>query len=287
MKLIALDMDGTLLSSDKKISIENKKAIKEAEEAGHLVMICTGRHHESLLTYLKSENLEFPISASNGSVTMAKGKTIHETSMELTKSAQIFAWLQQNRYPFKFYTDQGAFSEKDYLSLAKAANLAAPHQAGEHWEWDVFLQHQKNSNLTSISKFEEGAKANTRIYKFFVYTPEAHKKEALKEWLENLGGTHFTSSMDDNVEIMGLEGHKGTGILQMAKHFNIPIEDTIAIGDNYNDLPMLEAAGTSIAMGNAEAAVKKCCDFTTLSNDEDGVAYAIREIILKNREKSS
>jgi len=280
MKLIAIDMDGTLLSSDKKISTENKLALQEAQDAGHIIMICTGRHHESLKKFLRTENLDFPISASNGSITMTTDKVIHETSMESTKAAQIFEWLQQNRYPFKLYTDQGAFCEQDFLSLAESANIEAPHQAGEHWSWEVFLSHQKASNLKPINNFEQAITNGSHIYKYFVYTPQASKKEALNQWLQQLGGITHTSSMDDNIEIMGLDGHKGTGILQMARYFNIPLENTIAIGDNYNDIPMLETAGTAIAMGNAESPVKRICDLVTRTNDEDGVAYAIRNFIL-------
>ncbi|MCL1949381.1 MAG: Cof-type HAD-IIB family hydrolase [Turicibacter sp.] len=281
MKLIAIDMDGTLLSSDKKISAENKLALQEAIDAGHQVMICTGRHHDSLLTFLKDENLSFPISASNGAFTQTDEKIIHETSMEYATAARLFEWLQSHRYPFKFYTNRGAFSERDFLQLAKEANQKVPVQEGEHWEWEVFLDHQRKSNLTPISSFNQVEKGNIRIYKFFVYTPEIEKKSALKDWLQELGGTHFTSSMDDNVEIMGVDGHKGTGITQMAQHFGIPLSDTIAIGDNHNDIPMLKTAGTAIAMGNAEPEVKALCDYTTKSNDEGGVAFAIREFVLK------
>jgi len=276
MKLIAIDMDGTLLSSDKKISTENKKALKEAQDVGHIVMICTGRHHESLKKYLRTENLDFPISASNGSIIMTSEKIIHETSMESSKATQIFKWLKQERYPFKFYTDEGAFCIEGFLELSKQAHDQASNHEGEHWSWDVFLDHQKKSNLRTVLALP---KAN-HIYKFFVYTPQNEKKEALNRWLEELGGIHHTSSMDDNVEIMGVDGHKGTGILQMAKHFGIPLENTVAIGDNYNDIPMLESAGAAIAMGNGEAAVKEICDLVTLTNDEDGVAYAIRNFIL-------
>ena len=69
----------------------------------------------------------------------------------------------------------------------------------------------------------------------------------------------------------------------MAQHFNIPLEDTVAIGDENNDIPMFKVAGLSISMGNVTEEVKYCSDITTLNNDENGVAYAIENYILKER----
>jgi hypothetical protein len=79
---------------------------------------------------------------------------------------------------------------------------------------------------------------------------------------------------------MDEKGNKGYGLKAVAKHYNIPLEQTIAIGDNFNDVPMLEAAGLSVAMGNAEPEVKEMCDIVTRTNDEHGVAYAIRQFVL-------
>jgi len=78
---------------------------------------------------------------------------------------------------------------------------------------------------------------------------------------------------------MHKDGHKGIGLRKMAEYYRIPIENTVAIGDNFNDLPMLQCAGYAIAMDNADNEVKKICDFVTLSNSENGVAHALRKLI--------
>jgi hydroxymethylpyrimidine pyrophosphatase-like HAD family hydrolase len=81
---------------------------------------------------------------------------------------------------------------------------------------------------------------------------------------------------------MDTNGHKGNGIRVMAEYFNIPIENTVAIGDNFNDVPMLKTAGLSIAMENGDPAVKEIADVVTLTNNEHGVAHAIEKYVLAN-----
>ncbi|NGY88269.1 HAD hydrolase family protein [Bacillus megaterium] len=80
---------------------------------------------------------------------------------------------------------------------------------------------------------------------------------------------------------MNIKGNKGNGLKVMAKYFGIPLEDTVAIGDQFNDIPMFKVAGLSIAMANAEQEVKELSDVITLTNDENGVAYAIDNYVLK------
>jgi Cof subfamily protein (haloacid dehalogenase superfamily) len=121
---------------------------------------------------------------------------------------------------------------------------------------------------------------NAEIFKFFMMTPSMDKKATAKEFARGVGGLTVTSSFEDNVELSDATAHKGTGLTAVAKHFNIPMEDTVAMGDNYNDSGMLEAAGLSIAMENAEDGIKKISDAVTLTNDEDGVAHAINKYIL-------
>jgi hydroxymethylpyrimidine pyrophosphatase-like HAD family hydrolase len=105
--------------------------------------------------------------------------------------------------------------------------------------------------------------------------------ERLDKKLRFIDETFVTSASPFNLEVTHINGNKGYGLKAMASYFNIPIENTVAIGDEKNDLPMLNIAGLSIAMGNAEEEVKLSSDVVTLSNDENGVAYAFEKYIFK------
>lgn len=149
-------------------------------------------------------------------------------------------------------------------------------------------KNKKKSNLiTDFQKIEDVVNnPELEISKFFILTFNAGHRAQLLSMLQEDTDIMVTASAPTNLEIMDKNGHKGNGLKQMAAHFNIPIEDTVAIGDNFNDVPMLEAAGLSVAMGNAEEDVKKLCDVVTLTNNEHGVAHAIEQFVLKQTSSS-
>lgn len=127
---------------------------------------------------------------------------------------------------------------------------------------------------------EELLNIESSVIKFLILGLDPIQKNRVKALLETIEDTYVTSSSPFNLEVTHVNGHKGNGLKAMARFFNIPIEDTVAIGDEINDIPMFHAAGLSIAMGNAEDEVKKHSDVVTLSNDENGVAYAFENYIL-------
>jgi len=278
-KLIALDMDGTLLTSDKKIPEANKEAIKKAQSAGHQVMICSGRPHGSLITYLEEEGLgDLPISASNGSVTLVDEKIIHIASMDHVKAHQVVSWLNEKQYPFNIYTDHGVFCPPTILDRAKLALQTVPPI---HMNIEMLEIYLANNDVSFFESWDDLPK-ELEIFKIYVFTPHPDQKIAFENYAHCLQGLTVTSSFQDNVEISDREGHKGTGLKAIADHYNIPMNDTVAIGDNFNDEGMLKVAGLAIAMGNAEESIKKMCHAVTLTNDELGVAHAIETYVLGN-----
>lgn len=282
MKLIAIDLDGTLLSHNKGVSQANIQAIKDATAQEHVVMICSGRAHEDVLSFQKENDLSLPFGGSNGAVVYADDRIIHSTPMSIQDAKAAFTYLEAEKFPFKIYTNIGIFSMDDFIERSKSALASVPEKEavfGAHLE--LLIEHQKKVPGISYTSFEDIENTeNLEIYKFFTFTPQPEKKEALISFMETIESLASTSSGPDNVEVMNVNAHKGSGVKQMADYYNIPMEDTVAIGDNFNDVPMLEVAGLSIAMENAEDEVKALCDVTTLTNEEDGVAYAIRKYVL-------
>lgn len=280
-KLIALDMDGTFLTSQKEIPAANKQAVKKAQLAGHLVMICSGRPHDSLIPFLQEAQLgDLPISACNGSVTMVEGEIIHSVGMDFEVAKKAYDWLIEHDYPFTLYTNKGIFCPQKILNQAEKALEKVPMRADEHALNVAMLEeYLANNSATHFALWQE-LPAALQIYKFYIFTPDPTKKKAFEAFATLLSGLTVTSSYYDNVEISDANGHKGTGIIAVAKHFGINIADTVAIGDNFNDEGMLKIAGLAIAMGNAEDGIKELADVVTLTNDEFGVAHAIENYVL-------
>ncbi|MBJ3788111.1 HAD-IIB family hydrolase, partial [Bacillus sp. OA1] len=197
--------------------------------------------------------------------------------------------LESEGFPYKLYTNKGVYSPytwQDQVMQAFEENKHALDVTLE--ELERITEKQKKSNLiTDFKKIEDVVNnQELEISKFFILTFNAAHRAQLLSILQEDADIMVTASAPTNLEIMDRNGHKGNGIQQMAAHFNIPIEDTVAIGDNFNDVPMLEVAGLSVAMGNAEEDVKKLCDVVTLTNNEHGVAHAIEQFVLKQTSSS-
>ncbi|WP_273126370.1 Cof-type HAD-IIB family hydrolase [Bacillus weihaiensis] len=282
-KLIAIDLDGTLLSSHIEISQENIKALQEAQEAGHIVMICSGRAPEDIKIVLEKTPLECPIAGSNGTMVIADGKLLSQVSIQKEIVQSVAKILNEQKFPFKIYTNKGIFVAKTWSERMLIFLEENPDIAKGLTEKEYKFMTEQPKETDTIKHFEkvEDILSNTEItiQKFFV--PTLSGKNELITHLKDVKGISVTTSGPYNIEIMDVNGHKGNGVKVMAEYFNIPIEDTVAIGDNFNDVPMLEVAGLSVAMGNADPTVKEMADVVTLTNNEHGVAHAIREYILK------
>lgn len=282
-KLIALDMDGTLLDSNGKISAENQAAIKAARDAGHIVMICSGRHHDSLSVFLAVEGLAgLPIAANNGAVSLVDEEIIDCVQMKQTAVETLSNWLADHQYPFVLYAKQGVYSHVAFLERAEYETKMFDAGVGA----GVFAKNPARARVYFKKLITQEFECLTELptdlefVKLFALTPDPIKKAAFEKFAYSIDGLTVTSSHTDNVEVSDTRGHKGTGITAVARSLGIPIEDTVAIGDNFNDVGMFEIAGMAIAMGNAEPAIKAMADMVTLSNDEHGVAHAIWEYLL-------
>ncbi|KZZ85319.1 Cof-type HAD-IIB family hydrolase [Bacillus sp. SJS] len=280
MKLFALDMDGTTLSSRNEISPENIEAIKKAQSLGHKVMVLSGRAPESILEVLNRYDLQLPIGGSNGTAVFADGKLLELTSLTDMQNQVIAEEAEKEGIPFKIYTDKGIYFHREWPERLK--NVLSSGAVPEEYYVDENFGKMTNipdesqvfDRIQSLLKEEE-----VTIQKFFMLVLDPVQKNRLLTVMKSIEGVYVTSSSSFNIEVMNINGNKGNGLKVMAKYLDIPLEDTIAIGDQYNDLPMFEAAGFSVAMGNAVDEIKSKSDFVTLTNDEHGVAHAIEHVL--------
>ncbi|MTH54079.1 Cof-type HAD-IIB family hydrolase [Bacillus mangrovi] len=285
MKLFALDMDGTTLSSTNEISPENIQAIQKARELGHKVMMLSGRAPESIQEVLNRYSLDLPMGGSNGTAVFADGKLLELTSLAASQNSIIAQTAELEAVPYKIYTNKGIYFQREWPERLQRTldSEAVPEE---------YFGDENFGKMTAIPDAAGGLQAfdsiqslqedeELSIQKFFLLTLDPVQKERLLTALKNIDGVYVTSSSSFNIEVMNINGNKGNGLKVMAEYLNIPLEDTVAIGDQFNDLPMFEAAGFAVAMGNAVEEIRQQSDYVTATNDENGVALAIEYVLNK------
>ncbi|GEO77788.1 Cof-like hydrolase [Companilactobacillus mindensis DSM 14500] len=250
-KLIAIDMDGTLLNSKSKISAANKQAVTEAVKQGTQIVICTGRPYKEALVFAKELGLnqtdQYIIDYGGSMIQDDSGKVIYQKVLRNQECTDIAQTLFANKINYHLIDTKGNLYDSDQdwtekrmlqpkLSILKF--LVSGHK-GKIAKWAEFLHEQYDSD-------------------YFVV------KTSPKE-----------------VELCPKNVNKGTALEHLIKYLKLKPNQVAAIGDMDNDLPMMKVAGLSIAMGNANDNIKQACDVETLDNDHDGVSATIEKYILE------
>lgn len=283
IKCIASDMDGTLLTATQKITPENLEAIKAAQEKGVEVVIATGRSYFEASFVLDEAGISCPIICANGAeVRASDGKVVSSSPLEKDLAKKAAYILVQNNVYFEVYTNQGTYTiDEDrgvsiivdiFLSGNPEADIDEVTKAAEE-RFTKGLVHKVNSYDELFNSDEH------QIYKLLAFSFEPDFLVSAKEDLLKLEGMAVSSSGDENLELTSVNAQKGIALEAFVKEKGISLLETMAIGDNYNDLSMFKRAGRSVAMGNADDIIKAQCDVVTSANEESGVAKAIWEVL--------
>ncbi|MDQ0148164.1 Cof-type HAD-IIB family hydrolase [Eubacterium multiforme] len=271
IKLICIDMDGTLLKDQQIVSEENKKAIEEAVAKGVKVAITTGRIYDCAKLYSKEIGLDTPIIASNGAFIGYNDEVIYNNPLDIDDIKLFFDVTK--KYGLKAYltANFGIISEEELPEnhVYKILNK-------------TLKEDEKVKLIVSKDINKEIEKYNGEILKG-VCSSELEKDKLIKarKELESLDrNIEIVSSWNDNFEIMKKGSSKGEAAKALAKYFGINREDVMCIGDSENDLSMIKYAGVGVAMGNGTEDVKKAASYITDTNVNDGVAKAIRKFVL-------
>jgi Cof subfamily protein (haloacid dehalogenase superfamily) len=270
-KLIAIDMDGTLLNSENKISERNKDILHRAAREGIHVVLSTGRILKSAQYYSKSIELKSPIVACNGAIVSSRdGKDIiYEKFIETQTSKKIIKLAEENNIYYRFY-DRNTFYTKDtdkyILNFYDSYEDSFKKQ-----EIDIRILKEPIELLTT---------GKLKIYKFVFIEENKDKLLDFRKKLEGIGGINVSSSWFNNIEVMGEGVSKGTGLKYLCEALNIDQSEIVAIGDNENDIPMFKLAGLAIAMKNGDEIIREYSHVITDTNNEDGVANAIEKYVL-------
>lgn len=262
-KLVAIDIDGTLLRNDKTLSDKNRNAINKAVKMGIKVVITTGRPVLGIMNYLKDLDLigenEYAIADNGATVYDTKNfSLIHEKALTGKDIKYIYSYMKKDNNEIELHVPEGGLVEKDSGTIC--TKKRKPYM-------DI-----KTVDIMKHVKDED------KIFKILVFAEEKTIEESYKnipsELLEKYSAIRALNNM---FEFMYKGSTKASGIEVLRKYLGIEKEQIIAIGDEMNDLDMIEYAGLGVAMGNARAEVKSKADFITKSNEEDGVAYVLEK----------
>ncbi|MBB6674836.1 Cof-type HAD-IIB family hydrolase [Cohnella nanjingensis] len=261
-RLIAIDMDDTLLNDELVVTEGTRRALEAAIAQGVHITIATGRMFASAQQTARQISLNVPIITYQGSLirNLLDEQVLYERSVPPEAVRKLYAYTRTRGLHLQTYIDDRLYSFDNGDKLAAYAK-----QSNIPYIVEPELDRLPSGNHTKLIIIDEPAKLDE-------IAPELHA--LLGE------GVHITKSKPNYLEFMHREGTKGHALRFLAGHFGFPLEETIAIGDAWNDREMIEAAGLGVAMANAVPALREIADFVTLSNNEDGVKHVIEKFVL-------
>lgn len=261
-RLLTLDLDGTLLNSDHDVSPGNIETLQAAERQGVMVTLVSGRMHQSILPTSRKIGLSNPIISYNGG--MVKHAETNEVyfhrPVPRPTAVRLIEYCEQADLHLNFsWNDQLYVKElNDWSQLYQSRTGVVAEATGGLL------------NLPEVEPTKMQVLVNPElIVDLFA--------EFQRQFDRDL---YITRTMPEYIEFMNPQVSKGDAIIALADRLGIPIAETMAFGDGFNDESMMRTAGFSVAMANAVDEIKRISNYVTTSNDEDGVAKAVQKLVL-------
>jgi len=257
--LIALDLDGTLLNSNEHVSLRNKSAIARALEQGIRVVLVTGRGVETPVRISRDLGLNLPVICCHGALTKDFGsnRTLVHIPVPLVYAKPMIEYAEAHKLQVAVYVEE-------YFYRIIGSEVFMADMSGPAWREVASLREVLTEAPTFIRFL--GPQAVAAMDREFGSFPLNFRYETWGKFVE--------------CAVLSREAGKKQALVRLCADFQIARERVLAIGDSRNDVPMLQWAGTGIAMGNSLDEVKESVRITTASNDEDGVALAIERFAL-------
>lgn len=287
IKIIASDMDGTLLNDKMMISETNINAINKATDSGIDFLIASGRQLDEAKPFLMDKFHPGFITLNGAEVYNKDEKLVSSNPISKTSVTKMTDYFNEHQLYFELITDKGVFSnslEKRTTSIAELLNILNPTTTYEKALSDTkeILKHAKT---IYVDDYDEILKDDdTKIMKLLVFDSRQDEIfDPLKAKFKTIDDIVITSSSPNNLEINSVNAQKGIALMEYAKQNGVKPEEVMAIGDNLNDYSMIKAAGVGVAMKNAVPEIANVADEHTDSNVNDGVAQIIEKVIQNNK----
>lgn len=268
-RMVGFDLDGTLLTTDKRLTGYTREILTRAVQEGIVVLPITGRPLAGVPKEISGfEGVRYMIT-SNGARVVKDGVSIKENLLPLEKARKILDIFEDYDTLRDVYYDGQGYMPKAFLARI-SEYVSSPEMVKYMVSTRIPIEDIR-------AKFDEENRSLDKMQALFLNREE--KDEAWKR-VEALGDLEVTGALSLNIEVNGGGVHKGAALLWLAERLGIGREEIMVFGDGLNDIGMIREAGCGVAMANAVPAVIGAADMVTLSNDEDGVAKAVEEYVL-------
>lgn len=296
IKVIASDMDGTLLGNDHKVAPETLKAIHAACDAGIRFIIATGRNFRGAMEELKETDIVCDYVVGSGAEVRDQEQRIVSTaplSMELCE--EIYEDLKE--FPVSIIFSSGTYDyrigkkeeiEESFLKQIQLFHEDTGQDADESTILSSPLYQRIVENTKIISQFGELKESQVSVYKVFLYSNDREMLAKISQKLEKNEKLAVASSFPTNLEITAVKAQKGPVLKQYIESLGYRMDEVMVFGDSLNDYSMLSMDfGATVAMENAMPEVKAVSKYITKSNEEFGVAHAIYGVLAQRKENET
>ena len=272
IRIIALDLDGTLLNSNKELTERNYRALEAAAAKGIQIVPTTGRFYDGMPQMIRElPFVNYAITINGAHVhNVHTGEVLYRAEIPWQQALELLEFLDTLPVVYDCYLDNGAFM------------TAAMQDSIEHYTDNPHYRkmvRDLRKPVPELKGFVAERRQDVQKSQFFTMDGELRRR-MLEELPRRFPCTIVSSALEHNVEINNEHANKGAAVLALAEHLGCGAEHVMAFGDGLNDLTMIEAAGMGVVMDNGADELKRCADYITDDCDHDGVAAAIEKFCL-------
>lgn len=271
IKMIGLDLDGTLLNTKKELTDHTRRVLTEAIDAGILVLMATGRPFTGIPEELRTfPGIHYALTSNGARVLDTDhNKILIEQLLPMESAKKALRIFEKYDTLSEIY-----FDGQGYADAAKLDNVGKYHHDPNMWNY------VRTTRIAVPDIWDVIAKENKNMDKVQALFADMDERAAAWKELSELKELELVGSLSYNIEINAAGVNKGTALVALGEMLGIPRESIMACGDGDNDVHLLQEVGFGVAMANAQPQVKEAADHITASNDEDGVACAIEKFAL-------
>lgn len=275
IRFLGLDLDGTVLTDDKRLTQRTAETLTEAAKAGILVVPITGRP----LSGIPEDILGLPgiryVISSNGAVTtdLAAHKRLRGEYLSKDAALRITEEVMRRGLLHSVFIDDIGWCEEAFY-----------RRQTERFDPTPLKAYVRASRRPAENIFRLIEECESGVENLWFIARSRQERDELNAWIRENRDVHTVLTADRDVETGNPAADKGLALTELAESFGIAREQTVSFGDNDNDLGMLRAAGIAVAMGNGLEKVKKEADLVAKSNEEDGAAEVIEQILYYRRQ---
>ena len=261
-RMVALDLDGTLLNSNHVVTDRNCAALQKLSKEGVVIVLVSGRMHQSILPISNQIGLKNPIISYNGGMVKhaETGEVFHHTPIAANTAMDLVNYCDQKDLHLNF-----CLNDQLYIRMENPWSQLYESRTGVH-----------ATTVGDLRRLNGGEPTKMQV----LNTPEK-VEQLLIDFHRDFGDRlYITRTQIEYIEFMNPQVSKGPALKALAAQVGISMDFVVAFGDGDNDKSMMAVAGFSIAMGNSVEELKDCADYITESNDNDGVAHAVERLLL-------